>query len=241
MNQRLENIGPENRLDTEGFTLLELLLAIFIFAMVVTTIFGSFNMVFSNAGLISASAEQYEMGKTCMNRMAEDLKSIYVAVEPAYTEPEFNDPPDPYRVFSDTSFTAGASFPTLRFTSFAHLPFGEDRREGIAEILYYITLTDEGVPQLRRADTLYPYERFKDNRVEEKITDPILCENVKRLEYIFHDEEEEEQETWNSDSEKSDYGTPRAIEIRLEIGDESASLSFETMIKFPVYRKQKED
>ena len=45
----------ENRAAMRGFTLLEILIAIFIFAVVITTVFGSFNFVFGKIGMIEES------------------------------------------------------------------------------------------------------------------------------------------------------------------------------------------
>jgi general secretion pathway protein J len=226
-----------------GFTLLEILLAIFIFSIVVTTIFGSFNAVFSSADAIHQGTNLYEMGKNCMARMVADLQEIYVTRSPLYAKPGFNDPPEPYRVFGDSSYTGNGSFSRMRFTSFAHLPFGENRQEGIAEIIYYVALTRDGDAVLRRADTLFPYERFKDNRLDEKGSDPILCEGVKSLKFTYLDDEGAEHEYWNSESDEFDHAAPRAVKITLEIGDPKnvlSSLFFETMVTFRTFRNKLE-
>ena len=52
----------------------------------------------------------------------------------------------------------------------------------------------------------------------------------------YDDEDGEPHETWDSESRQIKYATPRAVQVRLEIGDESNSIFFETMIEFPVYR-----
>jgi general secretion pathway protein J len=236
--------------DRCGFTLLEILLAIFIFSIVVTTIFGSFNAVFSSAGTLSQGTQLYEMGKTCMARMVEDLQEIYVTSSTSYKKPGFDDPPEPYRVFGDSSYTVNGSFSRMRFTSFAHLPFGENRETGIAEIIYYVALTREGDPVLRRADGLFPYKRFKDNRLEERGSDPILCEGVKQFKITYLDDEGTEYEYWNSETDEFDYAPPRAVNITLEIGppvadgadvtDDSPSLFFETMVIFQTFRDKLE-
>ena len=79
-----------------GFTLLEILIAIFIFSVIVTTIFASYNSVFSNSESIDQGITTYEMSKNCLNRMAIDLKSIHVSLPPEYVHPDFDDPPDPF-------------------------------------------------------------------------------------------------------------------------------------------------
>ncbi len=227
--------------ERSGFTLLEILLAIFIFSIVATTIFGSFSAVFSSAGRLHQGSNLYETGKNCMARMVSDLRELYVTRSPLYAKPGFNDPPEPYRVFGDSNYTVNGTFSRMRFTSFAHLPFGENREEGIAEIIYYVSMTREGDAVLRRTDSLFPYERFKDNRLEERGSDPILCEGVKSLNFTYFDEEGTAYEYWNSEAGEFDYAAPRAVKITLEIGaDDLSSLFFETMITFRTFRDKLE-
>lgn len=216
-----------------GFTLVEILVAIFIFAIVVTTVFGSYHTVFSNIEAINASASVYETAKNCLNRMIIDLKSIHVSMPPEYSPPDFDDTPDRYRIVGDTSYTGGKSFPRLRFTSLAHLPFGNKAEEGLAEIVYYVQAQDDRHHVLKRSDNLYPYKTF-----EEKRDDPVLCENLLSISLTYYDHEGGEYEVWNSESEYFKYATPRGIKIKLEVGDNSDSRIFETMVAFPVYREK---
>ena len=214
-----------------GFTLLEILMAIFIFAVIVTTLFGSYNLVFSNVKTVHEGMAVYEMARNCFNRMILDIESIHVSRSPGYTPPGFNEAPGLYRIGGDSSYSGDKRFSKLRFTSLAHIPLERHGRGGIAEIVYYVQADDTRGYVLKRADTLYPYEPF-----EAKGVDPVLCEGVKSLSFIYYDHEGREHELWDSDSEEFEYTTPRAIRIRLEVGDESSSQLFETMVAIPVYR-----
>jgi len=218
-----------------GFTLLEILIAIFIFAVIVTTLFGSYNLVFSNVKNIHEGMDVYEMAKNCLNRMILDLESVHVSRSSGYKPPEFDEAPDPYRIVGDSSYSGDRRFSKLRFTSLAHLPLEKHDRGGIAEIVYYVQADDARGYVLKRADTLYPYEPF-----EEKGIDPVLCEGVKSLSFTYYDHEGREHELWDSDSDEYGYATPRAIRIRLEVGDESSAKLFETMVTIPVSREKKE-
>lgn len=220
---------------SSGFTLLEMLLAIFIFSVVTATVYGSFNFIVSSIETIEAGIDSGEMAKVCLDRMITDLTSMHVTLPPAYKQPGFNDDPELYRVVGEKETIGGTECSKLRFASSEHLPFGQDSREGIAEIIYYVHETDENIRVLRRSDSLYPYEPF-----EEKKSDPILCEQVKSLTFSYYDEDEEENDTWDSESGEFGYGTPVAIGITLEIGDEVSSSLFKTMVNIPVSRKKKE-
>lgn len=215
-----------------GFTLLEILLAIFIFAIIITTIFASYRTVFSGTDAINKDQAYYEMAKGCLNRMVIDLQSIYIALPPAYTIPDFDDSPDSFRIVSDTDFIKGLSFARLRFTSLAHLPLGKNQHDGIAEIVYYVEETGENQLVLKRSDSLNLLQS-----AQKKTTDPVLCKGLKKLEYTFYDQEGTEYETWNSELKEFDYTTPRAIGIKLELNTGSdTGLLFETRVNLPAQR-----
>jgi len=218
-----------------GFTLMEILLAFLILAIVMTTILGSFNAVFSTTDTLENSGKYYDMAKNCLNRMSLDLGALYVTQPPFYKKPEFDDPPDPYHIMGATADVGGTSFATLRFTSSAHIPLDKNSRGGIAEIVYYVQAKTDGQLVLKRADHLYPYPPF-----EEKGSDPVLSRHVKSLAFKYYDAEGEESETWNSDTDDYDHATPTAIGIELEIGNESESYTFETTVRLAVHRKKLE-
>ncbi|GBC64063.1 prepilin-type cleavage/methylation domain-contai ning protein [Desulfonema ishimotonii] len=218
-----------------GFTLFEILIAMFIFSMVVATLFSAYRAVFSRTDAINQSIDAYEMANNCLSRMVTDIRSAYIAQSPAYTPPDYDDPPDPFRIRAEDGVSGGGSFPRLRFTSFAHLPLGENMQKGIAEIVYYVQQTDDERYVLRRSDHLPPYPEFKESS-----GDPLLCENVKSLSFRYYDTEGEAHDTWDSESKKIGYATPKSVAIKIEVGEDSVSLFFETMIEFPVCRKEKE-
>jgi len=218
---------------TRGFTLLEILLAFMILGIVVTTILASFNAVFSTTDTLNNSGRYYDMAKNCLNRMTLDLEALYVRQPPLYKKPEFDDPPDPYRIVGSTTDSGGTSFAAIRFTSSAHLPFAKSKRDGIAEMVYYVQAKNDGQMVLKRADNLYPYPEF-----EEKGGDPVLCNNLKSLEFKYFDAEGSEFDKWNSDSDEYGYATPAAIRIQLEIGNETRSYDFETTVRLAVRREK---
>ena len=216
-----------------GFTLLEILIAITIFAIIITTVFGSHNYVFSSAKAVEEDIAAYEMAKGCLSRITDDLGSLHVRLPPEYTIDDSDDNEDPFKISGQPADAGSESFSRLMFASRAHLSLEKSIQEGIARIVYYVQKSDETRYVLRRADNLYPYEPF-----EEKKSDPVLCENVKSLVFKYYDDKGDEYDSWDSDSADVDYSTPRAIKITLEIGDDANFLLFETMVKLPVFREK---
>lgn len=219
-----------------GFTLMEILIAIAILAIVVTTALASFNAVFSTTEVLDDSANLYEMAHTCMKRIVSDLTSIHFEQRPLYKPPEFDQPPDPYRLVATTAEIGGTGFAqNLRFTSRAHLSFEKSLRDGIVEIVYYLQATNNGYLELRRADNLYPYPDF-----EKKGSDPVLCKYVKSLSFKFFDKDGMEFDVWDSDSEEFGYATPVAIAVKLELLNKAETHIFETMVSLPLIRERAE-
>jgi prepilin-type N-terminal cleavage/methylation domain-containing protein len=218
--------------NVHGFTLAEILIATSIFAIVMTMLFSSFNASITNTEMVHGSMTTSQMAENCINRITSDLHSIYLNLPPAYQPPDINAPPDPYRLEGETDSINGLSYSKLRFTSTAHLSFGQsENSDGIAEIVYYVDQTDKDMWVIRRGDKLYPYEEF-----EIKKSDPVLCEKIKSLAFVYYDAENGEHEVWDSESLENKYATPRAIGVSLEIGNEDASQIYKTKIALPVYR-----
>lgn len=219
-----------------GFTLMEILIAIAILAIVVTTALASFNAVFSTTEVLDDGAKLYEMAHTCMKRIVLDLTSMHISQRPLYKPPEFDQPPDPYRLVATAEETGGTGFAqNIRFASRAHLPFEKSSGKGIVEIVYYFQAANDGYLELRRADNAYPYPEF-----EQKGSDPVLCKYVKSLSFKFYDADGIEFDAWDSDSDEFGYATPTAIAVRLELAKNAETHAFETMVSLPRIRERAE-
>ena len=219
-----------------GFTLLEILIAISIFAVVVTTIFGSFNFVFGNVDAVESGMTDYEMASDGLNRMMADLRSLYVSLPPAYQVPENSEEQDPYRVVGEVAAAGDGEYSRLRFASFSHLPLGRQWRQGIAEITYYVEEQPDGTLSLKRSDRL----DFEAQSAEQR-NDPILCEYVRGLKFEYLDADGDPWDRWDSDSEQYGYATPRAVRIQLAVGSGEQTHAFEVLIALPLYRDNPEE
>ena len=233
MNYELTTHGNKKPERGGGFTLVEILLAFLILGIVMTTILASFNAVFSTTDTLNNSSRYFDTAKNCLNRMTLDLEALYVRQPPLYKKPEFDDPPGPYRIVGSPTDFGGTSFAAMRFTSSAHIPLEKSKGGGIAEIVYYMQTKNDGQTVLKRADHLYPYPEF-----EGKGGDPVLCNNLKSLAFKYFDADGDEFEEWDSDSDEYGYATPAAVNIQLEIGNETTSYDFETSVRLAVHSQK---
>lgn len=211
------------------------MVAVFIFAVVIITLFGSFRAVFSSTDVVSSDVAIFQSARICLERMAADLAGLTVSHYPRYTKPDFNDPLDLYRIVGDTTVVAGTSFGRLRFASLEHLPVNQASRHRIGRIVYYVHPGTDRSLVLRRADHGFPFPDF-----EESDQDPILCENILGLEFEYMGPEGQTNDRWDSESIQTDYATPRSIQIRLTVGSASRPRSFTTQVPLHVYRQAAE-
>jgi len=220
----------------QGFTLIEILVAIFIFGIVITTLFTSYSSVIFKNEAIENNILLSEMANNCLNRMMIDFNSIYISLPPVYKPPDFNDPPDPYRFVGDTINVGDTEFSRLKFTSRAHVSFGKQMQDEIAEVVYYVQKGNDGKYILRRSDSTYPFEPFKENK-----NDPVLCEKIKSLVFFYYDNDNQEHEFWDSDSNEYEYSIPKYLVIKIELEENSNIFSFETSVAFHVHRDDFQD
>ena len=214
-----------------GFTLIEIMIAMFILAVVVSLVFGSLDGVLSAADHVNIQSDLLEMGQSAMDRITADLNAIHIMTYPRYSPPGIDDDPGLYRVQGEPVSMGGYNFAQLRFASLAHLPLNHDFREGIAEIVYYMLESDQDSYNLHRKDSLYPYPEF-----EEDENDPIMCEQVRAFELVYIDHENREVDAWDSESDDVEYASPVAIAIKLAVGDETAPMVLNTRILLPLHR-----
>ena len=215
-----------------GFTLLEIMISIFLFAIIITTILASYQSVFFKSEKIDAGLDLYTMAGSCLNRMAADISGIAISLPPKYRKPEMDSEPDPFRIVGDTSNLLAGSFSKLRFASRSHVGLDGTGQTGVTEIVYYVDEEEDNKLVLRRRDRLYPYQ-FP----QEEIQEPVVCEHIKSLDFTYYDVDGEPYDSWESESGEQGYGTPSAIQVKLEIGrTESESLVFNTLLMLPVLR-----
>jgi general secretion pathway protein J len=175
-------VVPEAR----GFTLIEILLAIFILGIVLSTVYASYTGTFRIIHETDYDAEVYGMARNALDRMARDLQSAAIW-RGAFT-------------FKTKSYNLrDREFVRLTFRAAAHVAFSEQDVPGGITVIEYGLDEDaekEGYT-LSRSDNL--------NRDPEK-DEPspggyLLCDRVEALTYVFTDEAGKEYGSWDSGGE----------------------------------------
>ena len=223
----------------EGFTLLEILLAFFIFSIVLTTLYTAYTGTFRNIDQVESQSEAYQMARIALGRMIEDLESAYVS-------PPVEDQESVEENLWFTEFVGESdeiddrSADTLRFLSTAHLVFDEEDKEaGIAQITYYV--------RNREDEEEAGFDLYRSDRLvlepEEEDAGLILCEGIHAMNLIYYDDRDEGHESWDSSEMENEDRLPVRVTIVLEFVNKEnpeAPLKFLTGVALPMAKEKYE-
>ena len=225
-------MGPISPINRRGFTLLEILIAMFIFAVVLTTIFTSYTGTFRIIDETESQADIYAMARIVLARIQEDLESISFK-EAKTSEPE-EGLPQSATFLGENNEINGRDADSLRFLSRAHIIFDEkDENPGIARISYYVSENEEGDDLvLYRSDTPELEEPS-----EEGTGGLILCDGLYSINVTYYDADDESHEHWDASGTEFRNQLPKMVSILLEfVNDESPEKphKFMTSVALPM-------
>ena len=212
---------------------MEILIAMFIFAIVLSTIYTSYTGTFRIVDETEYQADIYGMARIALERMYEDLESVYT-VYPEPSKSEDDDSAQGFEFVGVDKEIEGRSADSLHFISRAHLVFSEqEQASGTAEIGYYVGENNETEDfVLYRTDC----PSFQE-KPEEGTGGLVLCENLVSVNFTYYDDEGEEHENWDSTSDEFKDKIPKMVSIMLEFensSDPEAPFKFLTNVAFPV-------
>ncbi len=223
----IEQMG---KTESKGFTLLEILIALFIFAIVLTTVFASYTGTLSLVDETESRAEMYDMARTALERIREDLESAYLPEtlkeqKEAFKEEGF--------VGADQEIN-GKSADTLRFCSRAHIDFTlEGRGLENARISYYLKESENGGSfSLYRSDT--PIFERASNENEAGV---VLCDDLTSINFIYYDAYGEAHSSWDSKEGNFKNKLPSRVSVIIELSYHEAKeepLKFMTGVSLPM-------
>jgi len=216
-----------------GFTLLEILIAMFILALVVSAVFGAFSGTFKVVNETEAQEEIYATARVALERISEDLASVCGSGFSKGEKPEADATRQRFLFVGEDHQVDDKNADTLRFLTSAHLSFKAGRQaEGPAEISYYTQYKEEtGELTLYRSDTLDYLEGPENGQ-----GGLLLCEGLKWLDFIYYDRDGDAHNTWDTTQGSGNAQLPSRVEI--SVGFENAldpenPLQFMTGVALP--------
>ena len=227
--------GPlMSRFNSPGFTLIEVLLAVFITSVVLSTIYVSYTGSLRVIKSTGKQTEIYQKARIAMDRIIEDLESIYVAVpESADTESVVD-----FLLAGEKRELSGRRADTLRFISRSHISFTDEKSgHGKTAIIYdVVERSEDGPLVLTRSDRpallVYP---------EENSENYVLCEGLESVIFSYGDKDGEIYDVWDptgfelSDKPLADR-IPAMVSINLSFRNEQSPeqpMTFTTSVILP--------
>lgn len=202
----------------QGFTLIELLLAITIFSIVVSMVYGVYNMTFKVINSSNDHAKYGVRARVTLERFREDLESFHLG---------------------STGFIEGDSetfgeyrADSISFTSTSHLVFTKDELPaGYATISYTVEEEEEsGLLRLYRADV-----PFRPGQSEDEDRGFLLCDGLREVAVTYFDEDGNDTETWTSEQGNTAL-IPQMVQLKIGFASEESedgTIYFSTGVAIP--------
>ncbi|KQC10621.1 MAG: hypothetical protein APR62_11785, partial [Smithella sp. SDB] len=206
-----------------GFTLVEILIAIFILGLVMTTVYVSYSSILKVSYEMDVENNIYKMARTSINRLIKDLSSLQTNS-------------GSFEFHAQKKTLSKRDFYYLSFWSASHLAFDENDGEGRPATISYYVQEDEGGDtfSLWRSDT----PGSKPDKEKNQVGAFVICRDIDSWKLRFYDSTGRELESWDSSSFTEQKGkAPTAVKIELalaNLNDKEKPYKFMTKVFLPV-------
>lgn len=218
----------------KGFTLLEILVAMALFAAITAMLYPTYVGTFRNMDITESYGTIYRMARIAMERISEDLECACIV----NTVEDSDSALARSQIFSGRdSAINGKDADELEFISEKHISFNGDITIGRGLIKYYLReYEDEEGFILYRSD-----EPELGNESEDEPEGLILCEDINSMNLTYQDENGDVYDYWDSSSETFKGRLPSMISIEMEFlndSDPETPIKFVTSIVIPMAKRR---
>jgi len=197
-----------------GFTLIEILVAVAITAMIGGIVAAAFTSGFRAKELVETEAERYRGLRVAMDRMVREIGAAYVSDR--YDLRRYRDQND-----RPTNFIGSRD--RLLFTSLAHQRLYSDAKESDQMVVEY-SVRSANVPGARGRQDLMRRENpnlYGEDRMDRGGAEDVLLEDVKRIELSYWDSDRKDWVTdWDTRRLEKKSILPTRVRIVLVRVDE---------------------
>jgi general secretion pathway protein J len=196
-----------------GFTLMEVMVAVAITALMGTIVAMAFQTGFRAKEVVEGEAEHYRMVRVALNRMAREIGSAFVS-----------DRYDPkrYRDANDRPTNFVGERDRLLFTTFAHQRLYTDSKESDQAVVEYFVENSTEKGARGRQDLKRRVNPNIGERMDRGGTTDVLFEGVKKLEFDYWDSERKEwDDEWDTRRPERKSFLPTRVRITVVALDEN--------------------
>ncbi|WP_434381683.1 prepilin-type N-terminal cleavage/methylation domain-containing protein [Melittangium boletus] len=196
-----------------GFTLLEVMIAVAITALMGAMVSMAFQTGFHAKEVVEEEADHYRMLRAAMNRMAREIGSAYVSDR--YDLSRFRDQNDRPSNFIGES-------DKLTFTTFAHQRLYADVKESDQAVVEYSIQTSTEQGARGRTDLIRRADPNVGDRMDRGGTTDVLFEGAKKIEFAYWDSQRKEwEDEWDTRRTEKKSILPTRVRITLTTLDEN--------------------
>jgi general secretion pathway protein J len=195
----------------EGFTLIEIMLALALMALLTSILWGTFAQTAKVKQRIEQAQDRTHTVRVALMRMSREIEMAFMTAETSGTQ-------EKRTMFSGTTHN---DFDELRFSWFGHQRLRADAAEGDTALITYFSQPDPD------DSTHINLMRRETRRLEAK--DPkiipgetyILCPAVSRLKFSYYDYKQKDwREEWDTTTADGLQYLPTQVRIALTVLDE---------------------
>jgi general secretion pathway protein J len=207
-----------------GFTLLEILIAVLILGVVLSTVYAAYSSTLTTIREMGDASRSYKMARVTLDRMMRDLSSL---------QPHSG----AFVLHADDETIGSRRFSSISFWSAAHLTFGETEISGYPAYIAYSVREDPGGGSFSLWRSDVPGVKPPQGRTAGGGL--IICQNIQTLNLRYYDDGGRESDSWDTSSLSAQQkGKPPAV-VQVELSlvnarEPEKPFKFMTKIFLPV-------
>jgi general secretion pathway protein J len=196
-----------------GFTLMEVMIAVAITAMIGVLIASSFTSSFRAKELVEGEAGNYRMLRGAANRMCREIGAAFVSDR--YDVKRYRDQYD-----RPTNFIGARD--RLLFTSLAHERLYTDAKESDQMVVEYSVKSSTDRQARGRRDLIRRENPIIDEKMDRGGTEDVLFEGIRQLEFAYWDSDKKEWlNEWDTRRTDKKSILPTRVKITIRALDEN--------------------
>ena len=166
-----------------GFTLLEVVIAVGITAMMGALITAAFQSGYRAKELVEGEADRYRALRTGTDRMVREISNAFVSDH--YDTRRFRDQND-----RPTNFIGTRE--RLLFTSMAHQRLYADAKESDQMVVEYYAKSSPGPGGKPQMNLVRREDSILDDRIDKGGTEDVLIEGIRRIDFAYWDSDKKD-------------------------------------------------
>ncbi len=211
-----------------GFTLVEVMVAVSITAVMGAMLAGAFQRAYQARDLVEQQEDRFAGARVALTRMAREISMAFLSEH--YDHRRFRDRPTLFRGRD------GGDSDSLLFTTMSHERLVRDVKESDQSVVEYTLDSD---PDLPGEEALWRREKARiDDDPEHGGTRAVLCQHVASFDVSYWDWRKQEwAREWNSASTERQGILPTRVRLKLVLKmPDGRTSAFETQTRIAIIR-----